>query len=223
LLKNFLNILFTFFLVFFSSAQEETLLNATKIKFSPLSVRIDFSVPNPTNQAWKKCMVGVVEGNLSINYKIPKTNLFTGIGYKGNLFYTPPSFFIFDLKTKMQMHGSYLKVGYDIAQNNILFISPSLNLGWCQTSYTGVVCESKTINYNPSYSSWFFEPGLNINIMPDSNFGVSASFTFVTTNNIWDPDYICMNDHVNLTGLKKDALTTYYNLGLGIYIGIGKK
>lgn len=204
-------------------AQDELSSNYKPGKLSPFSVRIDFSVPNPTNRAWKKCMVGVAEGNLSLNYKIPKTNIFSGIGYKGNLFYTPPKFFVFDLKTKMQMHCVYLKLGYDIIQNSSFFISPSLNLGWSNTSYSDVICESKTLSYKPVYAAWFTEPGIHFNYVPDANFGISCSFTYVVVNHIWDPDYICMNDHIGLGDVKKNGLTNYYSLGLGLYWGIGKR
>jgi hypothetical protein len=207
----------------FCIAQDDNPVIERKLKLSPLSIRADFSVPNPTNKAWKKCMVGVFEGNVSLNYKIPKSQFFLGVGYKGNLFYTPPKFFIFDLKTKMQMHAAYLKLGYDINKDNGFFITPSLNTGWSYTSYTGVICETKKLDYTPAYDAWFIEPGIHLNFLPESNFGISCSFTYVLVDQIWNPDYICMNDHINLGDTKKNALTGYYNLGLGIYWGIGKR
>ena len=168
-------------------------------------------------------MVGVAEGNINFNYKIPKTNFFAGIGYKGNLFYTPPKFFIFELKTKMQMHGAYLKLGYDIGQNSNFIISPSLNIGWNATSYSGVVCKTKDLNYIPAYQAWFVEPGVHFNFLPESDFGISCSFSFVLVDHVWNPEYICMDDHISLGDVNRNALTSYYNLGLGIYWGIGKR
>ena len=55
-------------------------------------------------------MVGVYESNITGNYHF-QSGFFAGVGYKGNMFYTPPKFFLFDLKTRMKMNGGYVKIG----------------------------------------------------------------------------------------------------------------
>mgnify|MGYP003341192768 CR=1 FL=1 len=92
------------------------------IRPTPFSLRLDLSVPTPTNAAWRKCMVGIAEGDLTFDYRIAGSNFITGIGYKGSFLYTPPKFFLFDVKTKMQMHNAYLTLGYDLYKSNTYFI-----------------------------------------------------------------------------------------------------
>lgn len=191
------------------------------VRPSKYSIRMEFSVPNPTNAAWRKSMVGIFETNLAFNYKIAH-DLFIGAGYKAGLWYTPPKFFIFDVKTKMQTHSGFLRVGYDIYKRNNHFITPALNAGWTYTKYTKIACVKEAITWKPVYQDWFIEPQITFNFLPDPNFGISGNLSFVIVDHVWDPEFICLQDHINYSEVKRWGLTSYLNIGFGLYWGFGK-
>jgi len=189
---------------------------------APFSIRSEFSSPTPLNSAWRKCMVGVAEANISVNYKLTG-NFFIGVGYKFSLLYTPPKFFLFTLKTKMQMNNLYIKIGYDFYRSNNYFITPSINSGICFTKFTGVQCLKNTATNKTEYSSWFIEPQLTFNFLPEKRFGISFHVSYVFVNHVWDPYFICMQDWISLTGTNTSGMTGYLNFGFGLYIGAGLK
>lgn len=191
------------------------------VRPSRFSIRSEFSVPTALNPAWRKCMVGVVEGNASLNMKVAH-DFFAGVGYKFSLFYTPPKFFVFELKTRQQMHNVYLKLGYDIYKTNRYFITPAINTGWCFTKYTGVICKKEPLTWKPEYQSWFIEPQVAFNFLPDPDFGICFHMSYVLVNHVWNPEFICMQDHISLGDVKRNGITSYINFGFGIYCGFGK-
>ncbi len=191
------------------------------VRPSRYSVRTEISVPSPVNGAWRKSMVGVFETNLSFNYKVSH-DFFIGAGYKGAFFYTPPKFYIFELKTKMKTHSGFLRIGYDLYKTNTYFISPAINSGWTYTRYSNIVCKKNPITWEPEYQSWFIEPQLTFNFLPEPNFGISLNLSFVLVDHVWDPEFICLQDHIDFSEVRTDALTSYINLGFGIYWGFGR-
>lgn len=223
--KFFLRLMF-FFLFGYSflfSQEEDSIRESVPVNFQShrYSFRVDFAVPNPVNAAWRKSMVGVYEGNLTMNNHLP-TGLFFGAGYKRNLFYTPPKFFIFDLKTKMQMDAGYAQLGFDFHRKPGFFISPILRGGWSFTSFSGVQCKSNPSTEVKPYQSAFAEAVLQFNFLPDPDFGVTFFASYAWVNQVWNPEYICLQDHISFDGINKSAMSSYLNLGLGIYFGVGK-
>jgi hypothetical protein len=200
-----------------------TTSSAANFVFHPnrFSFRADLSVPNPVNAALRKSMVGVYEMNVSGNYHL-SNGFFAGVGYKGNVFYTPPKFFIFDLKTRMQMNGGFINIGYDIHRSPGFFISPAFRTGWILSSFSGVQCKQNSQYVASAYQSAFVEALLHINYLPENNFGISFYLSFCALDHVWNPDYLCLQDHISYDGVNKNRLTTYINLGLGVYLGIGK-
>jgi hypothetical protein len=216
-------VLFVIFSFTFLSAQENETETSDKVTVRPslMSMRAEFSVPTPLNAAWRKSMVGIFEGNISFNYKISH-DFFIGVGYKGAMFYVPPKFFLFEVKTKMQMHGAYLKLGYDIYKTNTYFITPSINSGWCYTRFTHINCKTDTMTWKPEYQTWFIEPQVTFNFLPDPNFGICVNLSFVVADHVWNPEIACLQDHIDFSEVRTNKITSYFNLGFGIYWGFGR-
>jgi hypothetical protein len=224
-LKNYVLILFlSAFAVNYVFAQEnkdEDDPGNITIKPHPVTLRLDFSVPAPLNSAWRKCMVGIGGADLSGVYRV-SGNFFMGLGYKANILYTPPKFFVFDVKTKMQMHNVYLHAGFDSYRSNTFFISPSIGGGYTFTKYSYVQPKVRPFDYKPVYDSPFFEAKCNLTWITEKNMGLSFNFSLVYVAHVWDPDFIFMDEWIQLGNVSKSAPTIYADFGLGLYFGLGK-
>jgi hypothetical protein len=192
------------------------------VKPSPFSVRADFSVPNPVNPAWKKCMVGIGEANVIFDMRLAG-NFFAGVGYKGSLFYVPRNFmYSYELKTKMQMHCGFISMGYDIYKSNTFFITPVINSGMALTKFSHIQCKKEMITWKPQYRSWFIEAQGTLTWLVDPRVGLQGHVSFVLVDHVWNPEFACMQDWIALGSVNRNAITSYYTLGFGVYLGIGK-
>ncbi|MBC7865743.1 MAG: hypothetical protein IAF38_22410 [Bacteroidia bacterium] len=102
-----------------------------------------------------------------------------------------------------------------------MFITPSVNTGMCYTKYTHVQPKKDPLTYIPQYTSWFIETQLSFNFVTDAKVAMSFQLSYVIVDHVWDPTFIKMEDWISLSGTNQNGITSYINLGFGMYFGMG--
>ena len=90
------------------------------------------------------------------------------------------------------------------------------------STFSGVQCKVDQTYSAAPYQNAFVEALFHLNYLPENNFGISFNLSFCVMDHVWNPDYLCLQDHISYKGVNKNRLATYINLGLGVYLGLGK-
>ncbi|MFL5752561.1 MAG: hypothetical protein ACJ76F_04075 [Bacteroidia bacterium] len=213
-------ILFTCSLAVRLYAQDDVPAPIT-VKLPLVSIRLNAGIPNPSsNEVFRRKFIGIYETNFSLSFRIKEWG-FIGIGYKNGLL-SVSNRLKYGINTKMEMNTAYVKVGYNHFHSNKTFSTFFLNMGYNKSKFTGVVCLQGTPP-DPHVSAPVIEPGYSINFFAEDNMtlGFYTSVNFMTWR--FDPTQVCFEQVTSLSGLSTSRNTTYINIGLELYWGLGKR
>ncbi len=202
-------------------AQEEDVPEDIKIEMPRFSLRLNAGVPNPTtNQVFQQKFIGIYEANLAFNINLSKL-FFVGVGFKNGLL-SITNRIQYGVNTKMQMNTAFVKVGCNYFHSSKVFSTFYLNMGYNKSMFASVVCP-KGHQPDPHWEAAVIEPGYSINFYAEDNLTLGFYTSFNYMNRRFDPEQVCLQDLTSLKGLNTSQNTSYVNIGLEMYIGLGKK
>lgn len=188
-----------------------------------LSVRSEGAIPSSiSNKAFKGTFVGVYDfsGALCFNYY---KGLYIGGLYKNALFKVPLNK-IPGLKTLMHINYYGGKIGYDYHITDMATLTFGVNIGEADISFSSVVPLKKVVtNKSYTYTSYFIEPEVILNLFTEENFAVGIKVSYTILQKAFDPDFAHFNDYKTYLISEKGGFTSSFNFGFGFYFGFLKK
>jgi hypothetical protein len=202
-----------------------------------VAVRANLGIPKIiSSQKYRNSFSGVFSGEIGVSYRLV-SNYFFGIGYNYNYFKAQRYFrenATPKINASMQMHGGFLKLGYDHFFKPTAFTTISLNLGYQTGRYYGLQYALKdTIRapYTNVFGNAYVEPmiGVYFIVDPDFAFGMHLSYSYNMQQ------FSAEDIGFNKFGFGSTSTTKSYNdlhnkwgmsmitLGFGFYYGIRKK
>ena len=221
-MRNLFLIIFLFLILpSLKSQEEEDIPEDIKINMPRMSIRLNAGVPNPTsNQVFQKKFIGIYETNVALHINLSE-RFFIGLGFKNGLM-SITNYIQYGVNTKMQMNTAFVKIGYNHFHTSKIFSTFYINGGYNKSMFTSVICPKG----NPPDNHWeavLIEPGYSINFYAEDNLTLGFYTSFNYLNRTFDPQQVCLQDLTPLSGLSTSKNTTYINIGLEMYIGLGKK
>lgn len=203
-----------------------------------VAVRANLGIPKIiTSNKYRNSFSGVFSGEIGVSYKLV-SNYFFGVGYNYNYFKaqryfrenTNPR-----INASMQMHGGFLKLGYDHFFKPTAFTTISLNIGYQSGKYYGLQYPLKDTIRAPFENTWgnaYVEPmiGMYFIVDPDFAFGMHLSYSYNTQQ--FSAEDIgfnkfgfsgSSNGDKAYNSLKNNWGMSMVTLGFGFYYGIRKR
>lgn len=189
------------------------------------STRLDVTVPKPIgNNSFRRCFVGVYEVSGGINVMLYKGVFIGGTAKTGMLKITENK--IANYNASMSVNNLAGKIGGDLFlgdRNRVLF-SVSMAIGNNWTKYSSFVKKdpndnTKIIpipNDNSKFTSFYYEPEVNLFFLVDENFGVGGTLTYSIFTHTFDP-YVLSLDEWAPFDKTPSGNTTYLSFGFGVY------
>ena len=195
--------------------------DASKIKMSLLSLRLDAGIPNPiSSEVVRKKFVGVYEVSGCLNVRLAKM-MSLGVGYENSLM-SVSNRVRFGVKTKMQTHTGFARFSFNRYHRNAIFSTLFLNGGYSQIKFTDVVClDNKLPNKNHSF--YFLEPGYSLNFLAEENMTLGFFISYSVSNYLFNPNHICLEDWTPLDNLESTKNFSVLSFGLEMYWGLSRK
>lgn len=211
----------------FSLAVSVCFAQGSRTKNSKYTIRGNANIPAIVgSQAFKESFRGIYEGNISFN-TILFSNFYAGVGYYNALFNRArrPEFDNANLKTRLQLHGAFLKLGYDYFFSDKGYFSMALNSGYSYNFYTGVsrsLADTILPANNNTFNSLFLTPELSVNFATSSHlsFGIQLSQQIIIDR--YNPRIGYMDGYLNYKKLKNNAYMNWFNLGFSCHVLLGK-
>ena len=241
-MKRFPLILFTCFFLFVCAnsllAQEDSTADANAVKDQEVNLlmpknikiadygfdlRLEGFVPNPmTNRALKESFIGVYGVSADFDANLYK-GFFVGGGFQNELLSTvnnkAATFIMY-----MQMDNAVGKIGYLEQVGDIVFFSYALDMGWNFTKFTSVVVPTGFLPKKKyTYTNACVGAETTLYLLLQDHFAIGLNLTLSVMDNTFDPSFVYLDQfHSYNTGDNK-GMTSYLNLGFGIYYGFHKK
>ncbi|MDQ3046264.1 MAG: hypothetical protein M3R27_01865 [Bacteroidota bacterium] len=189
--------------------------------FSP---RVSVTVPHPMgNKSFKKSFVGIYEVSGGLNIMFFK-GLFIGGTFKNGLLKITENK-IADYNARLSINNAAVKVGGDmfVGDKNRMIFSASVSVGKNWSKFSGIVC--KTPGEKPmidGYTTYYYEPEMNLFFLIESNFGIGATLSYSIFNKNFDPYELCLDDWTQFDKSNVGS-TQYLSFGFGFYYSFLKK
>ncbi len=204
------------------SAQEENdIPKDIRIEMPKFSIRLNAGIPNITsNEAFRKKFIGIYEAGLSLNINLTQKT-FLGIGYENGLL-SASNRVDYGINTKMEMNSVYGKLGYNHFHTSLIFSTFSIAAGQNQSRFVAVK-EHNGIVPDNRWSAWWMEPAYSINFYAEENLTLGFYTSVCYLNRPFKPEQVNFQHYANAGNLNSSNNTVLLNIGLEMYIGIGKK
>jgi len=240
-LKRFHLILSCFFLFVFANnllAQDDSTADANAVKdqevnlLMPKDIKIaDYGfdlrlagfVPNPmTNKALKESFIGVYGASAIFDANIYK-GFFVGGGFQNELLSTvnnqAATFIMY-----MQVDNAVGRMGYLQQVGDIVFFSYALDAGWNFTKFTSVVVPTGFQPKNKyTYTNAFVGAETTLFLLLQDHFAIGLNLTLDVMDKTFDPSFVYLDQFRSYNNSDKKGMTSYLNLGFGLYYGFHKR
>jgi hypothetical protein len=209
--------------ILFASLQAQT----DPFRNSKYTVRGCINIPNiVSSQAYRASYRGIYDANISVNRTL-FSNFFAGLGYYNALFNRArrEEFDKINLKTKLQIHGAFVKLGYDHFFSERGYYSFALNTGYTSNLYTGVsrsLADTILPATSNRFNSMYLTPEISANFVtgPHLSFGIMLSYSTLLYQ--YNPRDSYMDGYLNYKKLKNNYFMSWINIGFSIHVLIGK-
>ena len=148
------------------------------------ALRANIGIPKiVSSEQYRNSFSGVITGEIGITCKLV-SNYFFGVGYSYNYFKaqryfrenTDPR-----INASMQMHGGYLKLGYDHFFKENAFTTISFNMGYQSGKYYGLqypVRDTVRSGHITDFGNAYVEPMIGVYFIVDPNFAFGAHLSY---------------------------------------------
>ena len=195
------------------------------------STRLNVTVPHPIgNKSFRRCFVGIYEAEAGLNVMLYK-GLFIGASAKnGELKITGNK--IANYNAMMEVDNVAGKIGGDLflGERNRVIFSAALSVGNNWTHYYNMVRKdpfdkTKIISIpldNSRFTTFYYEPEVNLYFLVDDNFGVGATVTYSVYTHTFDPYELSLNEWAPFDS-NPSGNTSYISFGFGFYYNFPHK
>lgn len=203
------------------SSQSDPLRN------SAFTVRGSANIPGILgSQAFKQSFRGIYDGNVSVNANV-FSNFYVGIGYYNALYNRArrPEFENANLKTRLQLHGAFLKLGYDHFFSERGYFSFALNAGYAYNFYTGVsrsLADTILPSNNNTFTCPFLMPEISANFVTSPHLAFGLIVSWQTLLYRYNPRIGYMDGYLNYAKLKNNSNMNWLNIGFSCNVLLGK-
>ncbi len=189
------------------------------------SARANVTVPHPIgNSAFRKSFVGVYEAEVGFNVMLYKGLFIGGTVKNGELKITGNK--IAGYNAIMEVDNAAGKIGGDlyIGDRNRVIFSAAISVGNNWTHYYNMVRKDPKDNNNrisiplenSRFTTFFYEPEVNLFFLVDDNFGVGATLTYSVYTHTFDPYELSLNQWAAFDA-NPSGNTSYLSFGFGFY------
>lgn len=178
------------------------------------------------SEAFKQSFRGVYDGHISINASL-FSNVYAGIGYYNALYNRSrrTEFESANLKTRLQLHGAFLKLGYDHFFSDRGYFSFALNAGYGYNFYTGVsrsLADTILPANNNTFTCAFLTPEISANFVTSPHLAFGIMMSWQTLLYKYDPRIGYMDGYLNYNKLRNRSNMNWLNIGLSCHVLLGK-
>jgi hypothetical protein len=203
---------------FFSFAQDKA------PELPRFSIRGNVGIPKvASSKAFRHSFSGVMTVDVNVDYKI-FSNFFVGLGYSYTYYKSQKYFRDRNINTNLQTHNGYLKLGYDHFFSDRGFTTISLNTGYNNNAYQGIVYKHDSlVGKNPTqFNNSFIEPMIGLYFIVDPNFAIGGHLSYYYNFSTFNPTYPGFDKWLTYDKISNRWNTSLITLGFGFYYGLSR-
>ena len=199
-----------------------------------VAIRANIGIPKIVNsEMYRNSFSGILSGEAGITYKL-FSNYIVGIGYNYNYFKAQRYFREnANINASMQLQGGFLKIGYDHFFSPTAFTTISLNMGYQNGRYRGLMFAHDSLEgkYPTQFNNAYVEPMIGVYFIVDPDFAFGAHLSYSYNFEQYNPLYTGFNKFGFAKSVDKpkayNDLSNKWGMGMitlgfGFYYGIRK-